>query len=261
MELRIVRPLVSFWGQRDRQLPCLAASGSYLDTFMEDLDTSPTGFDRELPETSSAGANKLVLIALLVGVVGILFGVTGIYLATQASNALGAYKTEQAAATNPVVEGLAAHQKVIDAKIDEMDGRLGNVGGSIVRLQRQGSSAEVTRQLEELHTQTQTALKSISGEVQANRTQLNETISRLEQLAGGGTVARTTARPSTSSSSDAAAAPIVPAGGTLHTVKTGENLSLIARDYGITLAKLMQANPTVEPKRMMPGDQIVIPAP
>ncbi|NCU18058.1 L,D-transpeptidase family protein [Pallidibacillus pasinlerensis] len=44
-----------------------------------------------------------------------------------------------------------------------------------------------------------------------------------------------------------------------HIVKAGETLYQISRDYRIPLATLLQANPTVNPNMIYPGQTIVIP--
>ncbi len=44
-----------------------------------------------------------------------------------------------------------------------------------------------------------------------------------------------------------------------HIVKAGETLYQISRDYRIPLATLLQANPTVKPNMIYPGQTIVIP--
>ena len=47
----------------------------------------------------------------------------------------------------------------------------------------------------------------------------------------------------------------------MHTVARGENLSVIARRYGITLNALVQANPGAVPRLLLPGARLRIPAP
>ena len=44
-----------------------------------------------------------------------------------------------------------------------------------------------------------------------------------------------------------------------HTVKAGETPTLIARKYGLKLDALLAANPRLDPKRMRPGQSLVIP--
>ena len=44
-----------------------------------------------------------------------------------------------------------------------------------------------------------------------------------------------------------------------HTVRPGENLSVIARRYGVTLGTLTAANSHVSPRRLMPGTELLLP--
>jgi LysM repeat protein len=53
---------------------------------------------------------------------------------------------------------------------------------------------------------------------------------------------------------------VPPASSRLHTVASGETLTGIARRYRISPAALQSANPTVDAKRMRPGQALVIPA-
>ena len=44
-----------------------------------------------------------------------------------------------------------------------------------------------------------------------------------------------------------------------HTIRSGENLSQIARKYGVKLEALMAANPHLDPRRLRPGQTLTIP--
>lgn len=44
-----------------------------------------------------------------------------------------------------------------------------------------------------------------------------------------------------------------------HTIKPGENLSVIAKQYGTTIDSLIAANPGVKPTALRPGQKIVLP--
>jgi LysM repeat protein len=52
-----------------------------------------------------------------------------------------------------------------------------------------------------------------------------------------------------------------PAGPRTHVIKPGETPSVIARSYGVKLDKLMAANPSLDPRKLRPGQSIVVPAP
>jgi len=47
----------------------------------------------------------------------------------------------------------------------------------------------------------------------------------------------------------------------LHTIASGENFGSIARRYRISTAALQSANPTIDERRLRPGQALVIPAP
>lgn len=55
-------------------------------------------------------------------------------------------------------------------------------------------------------------------------------------------------------------APGEESGPTRYEVKRGENFTVIARRHGLTLARLMEANPEIEPSRLQAGQMITIPA-
>jgi LysM repeat protein len=44
-----------------------------------------------------------------------------------------------------------------------------------------------------------------------------------------------------------------------HKVKRGDNPTSIARQYGVTVPKLLAANPGLKPARMQIGDELKIP--
>ncbi|MBN2190059.1 MAG: LysM peptidoglycan-binding domain-containing protein [Candidatus Aureabacteria bacterium] len=49
------------------------------------------------------------------------------------------------------------------------------------------------------------------------------------------------------------------ASGDIHTVKSGETLSAIAKSYGITIVSLMEANNIDDPNMIKIGDRLIIP--
>lgn len=85
-------------------------------------------------------------------------------------------------------------------------------------------------------------------------------------VGGGGGGPEGTATPSTSASAGVASpsvAPSEPAAPSqqVYVIKSGDTLSKVATDFGLTLEELLAANPTIEnPDRIAIGDEIVIPA-
>jgi LysM repeat protein len=58
---------------------------------------------------------------------------------------------------------------------------------------------------------------------------------------------------------DVSAAPSAPAGGLTYTVKPGDQMIPIAKEFGVTVAALKAANPTVDPTKMRIGSVLIIP--
>ena len=58
---------------------------------------------------------------------------------------------------------------------------------------------------------------------------------------------------------EASAAATTPAGGTTYTVKKDDIMINIAKKFGITVAALKAANPTVDPNKMQIGSVLIIP--
>ena len=58
---------------------------------------------------------------------------------------------------------------------------------------------------------------------------------------------------------DASAVPSSPVGGTTYKVKANDTMWAISREFGVTLAALQAANPTVDPAKMRIGSILVIP--
>lgn len=227
---------------------------------MDDFEAHPAGMDSDA-SNGGEGGGKLLLVALLLGLVGIIFGVAGIYMAAQSGIKLESYVDSQAAApdtTGDRLESVEARLSEITEQLASIEERLGNMGAAQVSIQRNSR---------EMREQTQNAFEGVSREVSANRSQLNDTTSKLEELIEGlssGAVRRGGASTNASSGGDNADTPSTPAAAPpppegVHVVQSGDTLSKIAARYGISLSALMAANPTVDPRRMRVGQHIVIP--
>lgn len=68
-----------------------------------------------------------------------------------------------------------------------------------------------------------------------------------------GAAASTAAAPTTR------VAPAVPVGDRVHTVRRGDNLTTIAREYGITVSAIVRANAITNPGRIFGGQRLTIP--
>lgn len=229
---------------------------------MDELDAHPSG----MPETDDepTSGSKLPLLALLVGLIGIVFGVAGIFMAAQSGKKLDRYIQEMSAKPDTSTEQIAAMKSEIASQQKSIDERLANIGTSVVRNQRS---------ITETRGETQKAFDSVSKEVTSNRTQLNETAEKLsellERVASGAAPAPSRATVKRTQSSSDSGADVSSSGGsdgtssvssgTIHKVASGDTMSSIAKYYSVSLTALMEANPSVNPRKMQVGQEIVIP--
>jgi LysM repeat protein len=75
---------------------------------------------------------------------------------------------------------------------------------------------------------------------------VQQSVRRMEQRAAQATLTRT--------------APAPAAAMRKYVVRDGETMSLVARRYGISIARLQSANPTIEPRRLRAGQTLNIPS-
>lgn len=213
-------------------------------------------FDESVEATGEGSGSKLVVVAMLIGLVGIVVGVTGIILANQAQKAVKTMQSELASQPDKTPD--------LEKQISSINERLEKLGGEFVKLGRQD------RQLQE---NTQSAFDSVLRDVKANREGINQVTEKMSDLVEKlenwkpttATVARTSTaeRPSGSSgdsrdSGDGEAAAAGPEDG-IYAVQSGDTLSGIAKRFGVSLSALQAANPTVNPRAMRIGQKIVIP--
>ncbi len=238
---------------------------------MDDLDTHPNGFGDD--SAGSESSSKLPLLGLIIGLVGIVLGLGGIFMGAQAGNALRDYQESLAARPDTTgqrisnidiqIEQLREQMNRIPRQLESIEERLASMGSAQVALQRADR---------EIRDQTQRALDNVTREVSSNRSQLNATTERLEELIDqfqasrrpsapvASTPTTTTSTPSYSyyDDDDTPQRDTTPEG--VHVVESGDTLSSIANRYGVSLSQLMAANPGVDPRRMRIGQHIVIPA-
>ncbi|MCB9451205.1 MAG: LysM peptidoglycan-binding domain-containing protein [Anaerolineaceae bacterium] len=74
---------------------------------------------------------------------------------------------------------------------------------------------------------------------------------------GAGTDTGETTTTDTGESTDTGV--VVPTGGTTHTVQRGETLYSIARQYGVTVQGIINANTLANPNNLTPGQELIIP--
>lgn len=196
----------------------------------------------------STGLGRPTLVALVLAVTGIVAGIAGIYLGYSAGRDLDAFAAKLESEPDETVALLS--------KLEEMEEGLVKLGSETVRLSRQD------RQLQE---NIKAALESLQETIDTNRAALNALTERVGEVANRGDVGRSTSfnpvaeasmGPPAADGSSSDGAQAIPG---VHFVEGGDTLSKIAKQYGVSLNDLLRANPTVNPKAMQIGQQIVIP--
>jgi hypothetical protein len=204
--------------------------------------------------TPGDSLKKLVWVAIGLGAVGLVFGLAGMYMANQGAKTAETRVQEVMARPDRTLE--------INAKIDEINAMLEKLGGELVRLDR------MDRQIQE---GVRRNLETVSGEVRSLRDGLsdsrlaigdiNKVLQELREATAAPrpapTTTATTTTPSVSSGSNNDV--VSSSSGKIHAVRSGDTLSRIAAEYRVTLEALMQANPSVNPRNLQIGQQIVIP--
>ena len=191
-----------------------------------------------------AKATPIIAIAALVcGLVGLILGI----VAFQKSSQMDAV-VEIKDANATISESVAGLQT-------EMDG----ISKKYVTLS----------QLKEFANSTQDGFNQITETISKTRTDVRANtikVAELDTKVQSGGVVRRSAPASTSSSSSSTAtessdttSSSVPAGGVEYTIQSGDTLGKVAAQYGVSLDKLLSANPGVQPRYLKVGQTIVIP--
>ena len=218
------------------------------------------GFDDELEADSGAGpvTGKSLLVAVLLAVVGITVGITGIVMANQAERKVRQLEQRLAEAPDKTSE--------LQTAVEDLNSRLEKLGGEFVKLRR------ADQQLQE---RTKEGFDAVMEDVRSNRSGLNELTQRVGELAER-LARRPAPSPSRAPEGETAAvekpedgAEDAPAEGDessaaaaekgIHRIEEGDTFSKIAREYGVSLSELLDANPTVNPRALQIGQRIVIP--
>lgn len=202
------------------------------------------------PVAEEGSGSKIALIAIVVAVVGIVIGVTGIFLANTAQKEIKTLEAKIAAQPDKTPE--------LETAMVDMEERLVKLGSEFVKLGRQD------RQLQE---NTQSAFDSVLRDIKSNRQGINEVTGKLGELveklenwqpARPAAVASPVESPDQDGENELEGSP---AEQRSHVIQSGDTLSKIAKQYGVTLTQLQNANPTVNPRALQIGQRILIPKP
>ncbi|MFO7726457.1 MAG: LysM peptidoglycan-binding domain-containing protein [Oceanipulchritudo sp.] len=214
-------------------------------------------FDDGLEVTGEErNSSRLPVIALWIGLVGIIVGATGIFLANQAQRNLTELETEIKAQPDKTPE--------IEASVGSLEERLERLGSEFVKLTRKDT--EIRESVQDGFDQIQRNIRENRSGVNALSGKIEEVIEELEKLEKR--ASRTVpAAPETGvddtepREANEDETVLTTEGAGVHYIERGDTLSKIATKHGLTLSQLQQANPTVDPRRLQIGQEIIIPAP
>lgn len=174
-----------------------------------------------------------------------------------------------------LILGIVAFQKSsqMDAVVEIKDANA-TISESVAGLQTEmdGVSKKYVTltQLKEFANSTQDGFNQITETISKTRTDVRANtikVAELETKVQSGVVVRKPATSSSSSSTSSSApsdsgssAPSsVPAGGAEYTIQSGDTLGKVAAQFGVSLDKLLSANPGVQPRYLKVGQTIIVP--
>jgi len=224
----------------------------------EETPAPAESFDSDFSPPEAKGPPAWLLYgALVVAVIALGVG----FLGFSAANSAKAELTRLEAAVGTATESLAP-------QIEAMDGRVAGAEAAINSFEERMTGAgtefvKLNRQDRQLGQDMQRGLEGLQSEIARNRTQLNNLSEQLEEVGtrltsrSAPAPARTPMSEAGSSANDAPAATPPPDG--VHVIVSGDTLSKIASQYGISLQALQEANPGVNSRYLRIGQHIYIP--
>ncbi len=208
------------------------------------MDDEP--IDVEEPESSGS---LLPLIASILAVLGLGVGGTGLYFAFQANSQLQAVEVElkqQLGETSDSLEVFAQIQPQIESLQKE-------------DIELKKSLAAIKTRMRIDRDNQDKAVREISEAINANRQQINKNTREIAAIPEQVVVKAPEPEHESPADNSPATSERDVSDNTLHTIQAGDTFGKLARDYGVTLSAILDANPTVNPNRLQIGQKVVIP--
>lgn len=203
------------------------------------------------PSTVAGGGNAFIPIAI--ALVGTVVGIVAIIVALSRSG--------PSAELNSELESLRETNLALAARVADLE-----------KFKDEFAASNPSKQVTDLQKSVQiafdqagTAINQTNQRVSANAEKIAEVVKTLNDWATRGS---TSAAQPAAASSGRGTAPtsVTGAGGTAaiareHTIESGDTFSRLAKRYSVSISAILEANPDVDPRRLMPGQRIRIPAP
>lgn len=211
---------------------------SELDSPVQDL----SGADDTNP-----GAGSGSKLALALGAGGLILGAVALFLAYSQGSKIDAVEAKASDAA-----ALAAEAQGLGSRIEELNGKVNQAGTLIGQMQRDMQAVRT------VSTELQTQSRNIAD----NRKQINDLTTRLGELltarpAPAAPRAEEPAAGGTTGAATAAAGSGAAAG--TYTIRGGDTFAKLAKEWGLPLQNLLDANPGVNPSALRIGQVINVP--
>lgn len=215
---------------------------------MADFDSLPS--DRVNDGLDAGRSSGPSLLPLVFGFAGILLGGVALFFALSGRGETGS-----------AVEEIRAEMLAEADKHEEVAERLQALESALDKLQRDEGATRM--RIQSLTAEVQNALTTVSRELNSTRNGVQENAATVAELVEKLTAAKAAGQaPAASSSTEGrpeAPESRAPEGFREHSVRTGDNYSRMAREYGVTVEAIMEANPNVNPNRLQIGQTILVP--
>lgn len=217
---------------------------------MADFDSLPS--DRVNDGLDGERSGAPVLLPMIFGFGGIVLGGIALFFALSGRGEAGS-----------AVEDIRAEMQAEGDRFNELSQRLRSLETALESLQRE--EAATRARVQNLTGEIKNALNALGGEINTTRMGMRENAAALAELVEKAQAARAAppppaaATPAPGARQDAPGS-AAPEGFREHSIRTGDNYSRLAREYGVTVEAIMEANPNVNPNRLQIGQIILIPA-
>lgn len=214
---------------------------------MADFDNLPS--DRVSDGLDGERTGSAALLPLIFGLVGIVLGGVALFFALSGRGETGI-----------VVEELRSELQAKTEHFNELSQQLSALQSALESVQR--DEAATRARLQTLTGELSGAFNRMGAELNETRMGVRNNAAALEELVGKiqeRFAAQTPAAATTSAGRTDASGSTAPEGYIEHTIRTGDSFARLAREYGVTIEAIAEANPNADPKRLQIGQIILIP--
>lgn len=188
-------------------------------------------------------------LPLAAGLLGIVMGLVALGFAVASANKAGEIK-ENLAALSKSLEESSNSQKELKALNDKITSAFEQI---------EATKAAGAINANAVSKQVQNAINALSVEITNNRNLIAKNQEAIGELASRGVRIPKTAAAKPSGKEETSAAATSSPSGKIHKVKAGENFSIIAKKYGVSVSDIEKANPDKDSRRLKIGQEIIIP--